>query len=91
MFYGEPNPDKIPTGTMTTFEPIAKIVAGGKSLAKNASCKVDGRRTWKREFDQMRGIRYAVTVRVPVAQSRSHYRELTRAGPGPTSLGTVLR
>uniref|UniRef100_A0A7S4P5V2 Uncharacterized protein n=1 Tax=Guillardia theta TaxID=55529 RepID=A0A7S4P5V2_GUITH len=54
-FYGEPKPDKIPTGTMTTFEPIAKIVAGGKSLAKNASCKVDGR-TWKREFDQMRGM-----------------------------------
>ena len=54
-FYGEPHPDKIPTGTMTTFEPIAKIVAGGKSKGKNAVCKVDGR-TWKKEFDVARGI-----------------------------------
>jgi hypothetical protein len=54
-FYGEPHPDKIPTGTMTTFEPIAKIVAGGKSKAKNAVCKVDGR-TWKKEFDTVRGL-----------------------------------
>jgi hypothetical protein len=54
-FYGEPHPDKIPTGTMTTFEPIAKIVAGGKSKGKNAVCKVDGR-TWKKEFDTVRGL-----------------------------------
>lgn len=54
-FYGEPHPDKIPTGTMTTFVPIAKIVAGGKSRAKNAVTKVDGR-TWKKEFDLVRGI-----------------------------------
>ena len=49
------HPDKIPTGTMTTFVPIAKIVAGGKSRAKNAVTKVDGR-TWKKEFDLVRGI-----------------------------------
>ena len=52
-FYGEPHPDKIPTGTMTTFEPLQKIVAGGKSLCKNAVRKADGRR-WKKEFDEMR-------------------------------------
>ena len=54
-FYGEPHPDKIPTGTMTTFEPLAKIVAGGRSNARNAVTKVDGR-TWKREFDAARGF-----------------------------------
>lgn len=54
-FYGEPHPDKIPQGTMTTFEPVSKIVAGGKSKGKNAVHKVDGR-TWKREFDAMRGL-----------------------------------
>ncbi len=27
-YYGEPNPDRIKNATMTTFEPIAKIVAG---------------------------------------------------------------
>jgi hypothetical protein len=54
-FYGEPHPDKIPTGTMTTFEPLARIVAGGKSKAKTSVCKVDGR-TWKKEFDVMRGL-----------------------------------
>jgi len=52
-FYGEPHPDKIPQGTMTTFEPVSKIVAGGKSKGKNAVHKVDGR-AWKREFDTMR-------------------------------------
>uniref|UniRef100_A0A6T8IBB9 Uncharacterized protein n=1 Tax=Hemiselmis andersenii TaxID=464988 RepID=A0A6T8IBB9_HEMAN len=52
-YYGEPNPDKIKNATMTTFEPIAKIVAGGRSQGRNAVTKVDGR-TWKKEFDQTR-------------------------------------
>jgi hypothetical protein len=56
-FYGEPNPDKIPTATMTTFEPLARIVAGGKSKAKTAVTKVDGR-TWKKEFDVARGVSF---------------------------------
>ncbi|KAJ1473180.1 hypothetical protein T484DRAFT_1973639 [Baffinella frigidus] len=54
-FYGEPHPDKIPTGTMTTFEPLAKIVAGGRSNGTRTVTKVDGR-TWKREFDAARGL-----------------------------------
>jgi hypothetical protein len=52
-YYGEPNPDKIKNATMTTFEPIAKIVAGGRSQGKQAVTKVDGR-TWKKEFDTAR-------------------------------------
>jgi hypothetical protein len=52
-FYGEPHPDKIPTGAMTTFEPLQKIVAGGKSLGLNAVRRADGR-TWKHEFDEVR-------------------------------------
>lgn len=52
-YYGEPNPDRIKNATMTTFEPLSKIVAGGKSLGKNAVTKVDGR-TWKKEFDLQR-------------------------------------
>ena len=52
-YYGEPNPDRIKNATMTTFEPISKIVAGGKSQGKQAVTKVDGR-TWKQEFDKQR-------------------------------------
>ena len=52
-FYGEPQPDKIPTGAMTTFEPLQKIVAGGKSRGLCAVRRADGR-TWKHEFDEMR-------------------------------------
>jgi len=57
-FYGEPHPDKIPTGAMTTFEPLQKIVAGGKSQARIAVRRVDGR-SWKKEFDDVRASQKA--------------------------------
>lgn len=49
QLYGEPDPGKIPTGTMTTFTASKKHVGKDKSQTCQMSCKVDGY-TWHGQY-----------------------------------------
>jgi hypothetical protein len=50
--YGEPTPDKIPTGTMTTFEKSRKRVGKEKSQSVGMVHKVSGRE-WRQVYDKI--------------------------------------
>jgi hypothetical protein len=61
QLYGEPDPGKIPTGTMTTFTASKKHVGKDKSQTCQMSCKVDGY-TWHGQYTakmkQYYGVRF---------------------------------
>jgi hypothetical protein len=64
--YGEPDPGKIPTGTMSTFTPSKKHVGKDISQTCGMSCKVDGYAWHKQYTSKMReyyGSRFEVGLK----------------------------
>ena len=71
QLYGEPDPGKIPTGTMTTFYPSKKHVGKDKSQTCQMSCKVDGY-TWHGQY---------------VTKMKHHYGSRFETEPAPGKTG----
>mmetsp|Transcript_53934 Transcript_53934/g.128196 ORF Transcript_53934/g.128196 Transcript_53934/m.128196 type:complete len:235 (-) Transcript_53934:31-735(-) len=73
--YGEPDPGRIPTGTMTTFIPSTRLLGKERSNASQTATKVDGH-TWHTAYTESMRKHYGSRFKEPLVSKAAK-------APGP--------